>query len=120
MSNKIVNTGFIVNNKDLSLIMPKCEFYNAIVNNTSGDPNGTITLQLHANGNSNTNSYKVFPFYSYNAPGGSAGTYNAISASTSAKSIMISNITNTSFSWYFNKTTGDIWNGAINFLVVFN
>lgn len=105
------------NNKDLSTIFPCFETASVTVSNNDEDNDGTITL---TNNKTGTDDYKVFATYFYNKPNGTSGTYNKYDASTSAHSIITCSYTSSSFTWAFTKSTGDNWNGGINFLIIYN
>ena len=104
------------NNTDLSEIFPPFEilYYNLGQNN----PNVTVQINLNKN-KSSTTDYAVFPSIYYGWKG-SSGTYNALETSSAVKSIVISEITTTSFKFNLQKSTGDNVNIFLIFLVIYS
>jgi hypothetical protein len=115
------NTSYTVNNGnyanfDLAQIFPPYLSSNKDVVNKDLETFGTVLLQTNK---SLTSNYVVIPTYFYSLPGGSGGTYNWQNASISAQSILIYNKTSTQFQYYFQKGSGDYWNGGISLLIIY-
>lgn len=96
-------------------VIPSFEILEAKITGDASDVSATLTLQHNITA---TTNYAVFPsiYYGYT---GSGGTYNALDTSTAMKSIVISDITSTEFTYNFQKSTGNNVNIYINFLVVY-
>jgi hypothetical protein len=112
-TNYTLNTNNL--NVDLSEIIPAYNQYNQTTyNDRAGDESGSVSITQSGG----IPYYIVLPYYIYNAPSGSSGTYDRFEASNLTGSVMIQYNSSTNFSWAFNKQTNDTWNGSVNFLTL--
>lgn len=99
----------------LASIVPGFEVLTAYITGNAGSVNQTFILQHNR---SNSTNYAVFPtiYYGYS---GSAGTFDLNGTSNTVSQLVVNGITNTQFSVYFNKGTGDNINIYLSCLVVY-
>ena len=95
-STKLATTAFVQN------LLPATYFYYASCTGNPSSQTGTIT---HNNPSLSDTNYAVFSsiYYGYS---GSGGTYDATNSSGAIKTVIIHNITSTSFSWVFQREIG--------------
>ena len=116
----IPNCGFSTNtysSLDLVNVFPVTKFYNFQLTGSAGSVSQTQNIVPPANYSGT--DYTVFStvYYGYS---GSSGTYNAAGTSGALNPIIISNITNTQFTWNLQKSTSNNVNIFIIFMVVWN
>jgi hypothetical protein len=121
-TNITVSNGNYYGTQDLAKIFPTFEIKSEVIKGGDGGSKsevyGSKTL---SNNNTNTTEYHVFATYYYSQPNGDGGsTYNKFQASSAAYSIIIYDKKATSFSWAIRKEDGQIWDGGISFLVIYN
>lgn len=92
------------------------EFHSVVVGGNSGTITGTINLNV-SQGNTN---YAVFSSIYDNLPGGSGGTYNSGDTSNALQTVIIHDITQTSFQYMIAKSTGNNVNLTVIFQVIFS
>lgn len=116
----IPNCGFSTNtysSLDLVNVFPVTKFYNFKLIGSAGNVSHTQNIVPPANYSGT--DYTVFStaYYGYV---GSGGTYGAEGTSGALHPIVISNITNTQFTWNLQKNTSNNVNIFIIFMVVWN
>jgi len=96
--------------------IPAFEFKSYHITGKHKEEHATIYLSYNR---ANTSYYAVFPsiYYGYS---GSGGTYTAEQTAKNTSTIVIYNITNTSFSFVITKSNDDNVNIYITFLIVYN
>jgi hypothetical protein len=107
---KIGNTNY-----NLSQLFPLCEFFDQPVENKSSTITKTFILTKNT---PNPREYVVLTSFVYNNAG-TDHTYNPWEGINAAGNILIHNVTSTSFTANFNKSTGNTWNGGIRCLVIY-
>jgi hypothetical protein len=100
----------------LNKYYPECEFFYFPINNTSS----TITNTFALTAGKGTTDYIVIVGGSYNNNGSSGNTYTPLNASNAdAFPPVITSKTTSNFTAVFTKSTGDIWNGGFQFIVIY-
>ena len=104
----------------LTKTFPICEYFTCLLSNKTS--NMTIVCKLYKNTLSIT-TYKVIVSYWYNTlnlVNPNNNVYNIFEGSSSADTLVISNKTAASVHINFFKGNGDIWQGGINVMIVYN
>lgn len=100
----------------LNKYYPECEFFYFPIDNTSSTITNTFTLTA----GKGTTNYIVIVGGSYNDNGSSGNSYNPYNAShADAFPPVITSKTTTSFTAVFTKSTGQIWDGGFQFIVIY-
>lgn len=102
--------------KNLNKYYPECEFFYFPIDNTSSTNNMTCVLTA----GKGTTNYIVIVGGSYNDDGSGGNSYNPYNAShADAFPPVITSKTTTSFAAVFTKSTGQIWDGGFQFIVIY-
>jgi hypothetical protein len=102
--------------RKLNKYYPECEFFYFPIDNTSSTNNMTCVLTA----GKGTTNYIVIVGGSYNDNGSGGNSYSPYNAShADAFPPVITSKTTTSFTAVFTKSTGDIWDGGFQFIVIY-